>query len=151
MTTISARNARYHGISGVLRENFVPKYEKVRFLFVFILVIQFSSGNVLGDELAKIPFLLHHFNVYKAEAKGSFFEFLRLHYADTMHRKADPAHHKLPLQSISANNLSFALPPSPPLSRIQMRPDENAEGLPVGDETLLPSDFRARLLRPPRA
>jgi len=150
MTTISACNARHHGVSGILGETFASKYKKVRYLFVFVLVIQFSSGNVLGDELAKIPFLLHHFNVYKAEAKGSFFAFLRLHYADTMHRKADPAHRNLPLQSISANSLSFALPPAHPFSRMQARLDENDRELPLRDETLLPSDFRARLLRPPR-
>lgn len=150
MTMISARIAPHHGISGILRETFVPKYKKVRYLFVSILVIQFSSGNVLGDELAKIPFLLCHFNAYKAEAEGSFFEFLRLHYADTMHRKADPAHRNLPLQSISAGSLFFALPPAHPFSRMQARPDEKNRELPLRDETLLPSDFRARLLRPPR-
>lgn len=115
------------------------------------MIIQVAGGNVVGDELAKIPFLLHHFNIYRSEdARGSFFEFLRLHYADTMHRKADPAHRNLPLQSISANGLSFALPPAYPLSLMQARLDERDGGLPLLDETLLPSGFRARLLRPPR-
>lgn len=120
-------------------------------MFVFILVIQFSSGNLLGDELMKVPLLIHHFNLYRSESsEGSFFEFLRLHYADAAHRKSDPFHQKLPLQTISTSSLSFVLPPALPFPRMQVRLDESNKNLPQYDEALLPSDFRTRLLRPPR-
>lgn len=129
----------------------LPNTRIVRYLFVFVLAIQFSSGNVLGDELAKIPFLLRHFNTYRSEyANGSFFDFLRLHYADTLHRKTDATHQKLPLQSVSAGSISFALLPAPFFSCAPLRLDERDGGTPLYDETLLPSDFRPGLLRPPR-
>ena len=123
----------------------------MRRIVFFILILQFSSGHLLGVELMKMPFLVSHFKVYQGEhPEKTWFDFFCLHYTDSTHRQADPAHKHLPLQSVSVNGSVYMLPSGYPATLTCKRPDTDNAGLPASDETLLPSDFRMRLLRPPR-
>lgn len=132
--------------------DFCAQIPDVRQIIFLLLILQFSTGHMLGAELMKVPYLLSHYKVYhKEHPERSWVDFFRLHYADTAHRKADPAHRQLPLQSLSVNNGTVQTLPSPqPAFHVCTLPDPDGVNLPHYEEMLLPSDFRARLLRPPR-
>lgn len=121
-----------------------------RFL-IFILIFQFASGNILGSEVVKLPFLLRHFRLHvAAKPADTWLDFLRLHYANTQHRQTDPAHGQLPLHSaaVPAHTLSL-LPASVEFPVLTLVNDERGRRF-WPDETLLPAGFKSRLLRPPR-
>lgn len=68
-------------------------------LFIILLSLQIATGNILGCELSKLPFILQHYNEHQAQNTDiSFWDFLNLHYFDTNHKKSDPSHKNLPLQ-----------------------------------------------------
>ena len=120
-------------------------------ILLFVLTLQFLSGNIVGEELLKMPYLVRHFQAHQTRRPNdTWFDFLRLHYANTRHRNSDPVHRQLPLQSISGSNLAFLLPAPNPY--LEFRPGAGVCYCPApfADETLLPSDFRVRVLRPPR-
>lgn len=124
---------------------------EVRRFFIFILIVQFLSGNVVGNELAKMPFMVRHFRLHVAvNPEDTWFDFLGMHYANAQHRQADPAHRQLPLFAVQVSVHAQTLLPDPvewPIyPAIKAQP---ADGR-WPDESLLPGDFRGRLLRPPR-
>lgn len=123
----------------------------MRRFFIFILIVQFVSGNVLGNEMAKIPFMVRHFRLHvAANPEDTWFDFLRLHYANDQHRQADPAHRQLPLFAVQVSVHAQTLLPDPVEWPRSFSMDEPPEDSQWPDETLLPGDFRGRLLRPPR-
>ena len=132
--------------------DFCVQIPDVRQIIFLLLILQFSTGHLLGAELMKVPCLLSHYKVYhKEHPERSWVDFFCLHYADTAHRKADPAHKQLPLQSLSVNNgIAQTLPSAQPAIHVCTLPDSDDANLPHFEKTLLPSDFRMRLLRPPR-
>lgn len=135
----------------MLIATFAAKQSDVRRLVFFILMLQLCSGYSLGTELLKVPYLLRHLKVYQENLpEKTWFDFFCLHYADTTHRNADPAHKHLPLQAVSVSSGVYMLPEDyspPPICR---RLQTERTDLPIYDETLLPADFRMKLLRPPR-
>lgn len=124
----------------------------MRRFFIFFLIVHLSTGNLVGGEMVKIPFLARHFRLYTAaNPGGSWQDFLRLHYANTKHRNTDPEHRQLPFHSTAAPVIPVMLLPA--LSDVAPIPPAGAD-LAVQlwqDETLLPADYRSRLLRPPRS
>jgi hypothetical protein len=73
-------------------------------ILVLLLSLQLLSGNQLLPELAKIPFLIHHFQEHQTENPNiTFFHFLKMHYADAAHQQLDASRHgDLPLKNIHA-------------------------------------------------
>ena len=68
-------------------------------LFIIILSLQIATGNILGCELSKLPFILQHYNEHQTQNSNiSFWDFLNLHYFDANHKNSDPSHNDLPLQ-----------------------------------------------------
>jgi hypothetical protein len=68
-------------------------------LFIILLSLQIATGNILGCELSKLPFILQHYNEHQTQNTDiSFWDFLNLHYFDTNHKNSDPCHNDLPLQ-----------------------------------------------------
>jgi hypothetical protein len=69
-------------------------------IFSIFLCFQLLTGNLFGNELAKIPFLWGHYEEHKAENKNlTLGEFLSLHYNNPEHHEKDhEKHHHLPLQ-----------------------------------------------------
>lgn len=119
--------------------------------FIFFLIVQLSSGNLVGSELVKIPFLARHFSLYAmANPCGSWPDFLRLHYANTQHRNTDPEHRQLPFHSTAGPVLQAMLLPASPETFSAPPAGANRAAQLWQDETLLPADYRSRLLRPPR-
>jgi hypothetical protein len=86
-------------------------------VLVLLLSLQLLSGNHLLPELAKIPFLIHHFEEHQAENPNiSFFHFLKMHYADATHQQKDANRHgDLPLKNIHAHAFEHFVPYSEPI------------------------------------
>lgn len=70
-------------------------------VFAILLSLQLLSANSFFPELAKLPFLLKHFQEHQiAEPDIDFIAFLTLHYFNPNHESKDVTHHKtLPLKS----------------------------------------------------
>ena len=140
------------GRGAVKPPTFAAKYSQVRRILLFFFIFQFATGNFFGSELAKVPVLIRHFRLHQAGAAGSTWcDFLRLHYANNRHREADPVHHQLPLHAFSGQGFTVMLLPDHPAAAFDLVSLHRSRALPPGDDTLLPTDFRSRLLRPPRA
>ncbi|MCB0532948.1 MAG: hypothetical protein H6574_02285 [Lewinellaceae bacterium] len=121
-----------------------------RFLLLF-LIVHLLSGNMLAGELGKLPYLMRHFQLHRQQnVESTLLDFLRLHYANAQHRRSDPAHRQLPLQQLGIHTASSSiLPESDQIVLLtSITPQYNA--LRPTEDNLLPSDFRARLLRPPQ-
>lgn len=105
----------------------------------------------MGNELAKMPFLIGHFRLHIAtKPADNWMDFLRLHYANAQHGQTDPAHRQLPLHAVSFPvHAGMLLPAALEVSGLRVAEDDREE-IQGQDETLLPADFRSRLLRPPR-
>jgi hypothetical protein len=86
-------------------------------ILVLLLSLQLLSGNHLLPELAKIPFLIHHFEEHQAENPNiCFFHFLKMHYADAAHQQKDANRHgDLPLKNIHAHAFEHFVPYSEPI------------------------------------
>ena len=135
-----------------IKDTFAPKYIRVRRILIFLTIFQLSTGNLLGNELMKLPVLVRHYQLYSATCSkgGCWSDFLQLHYANTVHRGTDPVHRQLPLQSPACSSQVVMLLPAGMTSLQGSAPDaDNLPGLPAFYETLLPADFVSRLLRPP--
>lgn len=104
-----------------------------------ILVVVFSfhlaTGGVLFTELAKVPFLVQHFQDHQKLNSGICFgQFLWMHYMVNKHRHDDnnKCHSQLPLCCLhysTAETVVSNLPPAPhrleltfPLSQARLRP-----------------------------
>jgi hypothetical protein len=81
-------------------------------ILVMLLSLQLLSGNHLLPELAKIPFLIHHFEEHQVENPNiHFFHFLKMHYADATHQQKDANRHgDLPLKNIHAHAFEHFVP-----------------------------------------
>ncbi|MBK8969732.1 MAG: hypothetical protein R3D58_02035 [Saprospiraceae bacterium] len=121
-----------------------------RFLFL-ILSVQLLSGNMLAGELWKLPYLVRHFQVHQRQNVGNtLLDFLNLHYANTKHRRSDPAHRQLPLQQIGFHTMSSTLLPEDGQLCMQASDTAPNNALRPTEKNLFPSDYRTRLLRPPQ-
>lgn len=130
---------------------FVSNLFMRRFLLLF-LVFHFATGNVVGEELMKLPFLVKHLQLHQQRNPGDgIFDFLRLHYTNTRHRQADPAHQNLPLKTLGLHAQTSMLTPPAGGYALALATASEQKTLLVHNDTLLPADFRARLLRPPRS
>jgi len=130
---------------------FAPKYLSVRHLFVFILIVQLTGGNIAGVELMKVPFLVHHFHAHRALfPKDSWGDFLRLHYARTKHRDADTTHRHLPFQSVHGLSTGAMVMPAVIESTLSLPGPHSAVMASKFDDNLLPGDYRPGVRRPPR-
>jgi hypothetical protein len=87
-----------------------------RFLAV-LLSFQLLSGNHLLLELAKIPFLLHHFEEHQSENPNiHFLHFLKMHYADETHQQNDASRHgDLPLKNVHTHAFEHFVPYAEPI------------------------------------
>lgn len=123
----------------------------MRYFLLVLVIFQLSTGNLPGNELLKMPALSRHYHLYRTlHPTGSWLDFLRLHYANSAHGKTDPIHKQLPLHASQCNvNILMLLPKDAGLAPRQIE-FFAAETLPLYDEVILPSDFRYKLLRPPR-
>lgn len=132
------------------RPDFCPQIFNVRRILILFFAMQLISGNLLGEELCKMPNLIRHYRIHQHDNPGaSWSSFLRLHYANTQHRHADPAHRQLPLQSASGNSVQAWFPPGHAPAFLPLQLAVQRRNLPDCAELLLPSDFRAGLFRPP--
>lgn len=123
----------------------------VRRFLLFLVMLQVATGNRVGAECLKLPLLAQHYRMYDGAARnGSLLEFLQLHYTNTSHRKADPAHRQLPLQTMTAGvTMTVIFPPAAPLFFVAGS-DTRRQKMPMADDPLPAGDFSRRLLRPPR-
>ncbi|HNE28136.1 MAG: hypothetical protein U0U46_13705 [Saprospiraceae bacterium] len=118
--------------------------------FILLLTLHLFAGKVLLDETAKLPFLWIHFQQTRAAWPGeSFSDYLRQHYADQSHRKADPEHHHLPFFSAEIS-VALALKPDHESFAVVAPPAPRHRTV-FAEDQLLPSDFRAGVLQPPEA
>lgn len=131
--------------------DFCKKLYTVRRFLLLFLVVHLLSGNMLADELGKLPYLVRHFQVHQQQNFGStLLDFLRLHYTNALHRRSDPDHRQLPLQHLGIHSISSSiLPESGQMVANAANAAQNSALLPTEDN-LLPSDFREGLLRPPQ-
>ena len=119
---------------------------------LFLFIFQLFGGNGPGAELLKLPFLVRHFHLHqRANPEATWWEYLRLHYANSKHRNADPAHRQLPLHAGSAHAETVMALPVDLVAILTKSEPGKGSALHCYDERLLPLDYRARLLRPPRA
>jgi hypothetical protein len=70
---------------------------------VILLSLQLLFGNTLLPELVKLPRLFEHYFEHKTcDTHLSFYNFIKMHYADPDHQESDEDNHKkLPLKSAS--------------------------------------------------
>jgi hypothetical protein len=135
----------------LLFSRFSPKLYTMRRFLILFFALHIFTGNMLVAELWKIPFLVQHFQLYQRFNPGStVLNFINLHYADAAHRSSDPAHRQLPLQYVSSPTVVSTILPEIGCFELSAPIIDQYRTIWVLDNKLLPSDFRVRLLRPPR-
>jgi hypothetical protein len=124
----------------------------IKGIFIFFFSMQFLTNHALGAELSKLPFLLSHFREYSHQntRTASWWDFLYLHYADPVHQQSDPAHQQLPGQQVEGVERGEMLPSEQAILPVLPQQATEQSRLSETDGSLLPSDYRTRLLRPPQ-
>lgn len=75
---------------------------KMKRLFSFIIILQLFTNHEAFAELAKVPFLFHHFN--ETGSDKSFLKFMKEHYTQSSNEKTDNEHGKLPFKHSDDGN-----------------------------------------------
>ena len=131
--------------------DFYTKIFAVQRILIFFLAVHFFSGNMLINELVKMPYLVRHYRLHQQRNPGStVLQFLDLHYSNARHLQSDPAHRQLPLQQVVCTTTICTVPPEQDNFAFPEVLAQDRGALNATDAILLPSDFRTRLLRPPR-
>jgi hypothetical protein len=76
----------------------ICKFDIVKRVFSFLIIIQLLSNYEALAEMTKLPFLFHHY--YETEHEHNFFDFLDEHYGDFDHdhHGSNAEHGKLPFK-----------------------------------------------------
>lgn len=78
----------------------MKRFIAISFLFLFL-----TANTALG-EILRLPTLLKHYIQHEEKENTSFFEFLKLHYADKINHPDDHQnHHKLPFKTMDFHSL----------------------------------------------
>jgi hypothetical protein len=127
----------------------VRRFAASFFLFVYL----FANTGLL--ELAKIGAFVAHYAEHRQENKNlTLVEFIKIHYFSGNIVDEDYARDmQLPFKTLNLNNLSPTPTLPPPTAAYPTLPDypTNAAGLPVYDQSALPSSHLADIWQPPKA
>lgn len=94
----------------------------MRRLFSFIIILQLFSNQEAFAELAKLPFLFHHYSESSEHQK--FVDFLSEHYASKNQLNDDHEHGKLPFKHSDdgcSHHASTVLKDTKPESNLSLR------------------------------
>ncbi|HPI08937.1 MAG TPA: hypothetical protein PLM41_21235 [Saprospiraceae bacterium] len=122
-------------------------------LLLWVLILQFSTGHNMLEEVLRLPMLLDHFRMHQSEAPDlSFGAFFIDHYLNVRHEHQCDEHAKLPLHCSHSALAESTLPcPLPAMTFSCGREIIVSNKMPL-DNALLPSgDYESGLFRPPIA
>lgn len=121
-------------------------------ILAIIIALQLFSNQEALAEIAKLPFLFHHYT--ETEHEHGFFDFLKEHYADTGHHGDDHEHGKLPFKHSDDGNAHHAIPISGYETRTEntiniVIPEASAYKYQITNERSFPS-YANNIWQPPK-
>ncbi|MGZ4042160.1 MAG: hypothetical protein ACXVO9_03085 [Bacteroidia bacterium] len=122
-----------------------------RFLAI-LLMLQLLSNQEALAEVAKLPFLFHHYS--ETEHEHGFLDFLKEHYVDSHHHGKDHEHGKLPFKHSDDGNTHHAIPISGYETKTEhsidiVAPESSAHKYLITNESNFPS-FSNNIWQPPK-
>jgi hypothetical protein len=122
-------------------------------LLLWVLILQFSTGHNMLEEVLRLPILLDHFRLHQSETPDlSFSAFLADHYLAVQHEHKNNAHAQLPLHSSHVTIAESTLPcPIPFISLPDPVVVAPKSKMPLDNALLSSGDYESGLFRPPIA
>lgn len=123
----------------------------VKKLFSFIIILQLFSNQEAFAELAKLPFLFHHYS--ETGKQQNFIDFLNEHYTSSDDQNDDHEHGKLPFKHSDdgcSHHASTVLKDTKPETNLCLRSiGYEVEKYPITNEQNFPTYFN-NIWQPPK-